>query len=394
MRTKQFLIPSVFAAAILGCMSCTQDDVVKSNPGRPIEFHLELQSRGSDKTIANLDTIWVYADDGAETIFEATPFIKDQYGNFKSEENIYWPEGKENITFTAFWPSPERLNTDSNKEICVKTTGYDESTHTHINLIPGASSLKCETSTHAGDHYDLITATKTTNRAEANNGISLAFAHAFAQLEFRAKIDDSADHTVVIHSISYAQAKHFGSFLISEQKWSVTEGKVQNLNSAPKSILTVNKTPQSLTSKTGPLYIIPQKINFAKYGDGSPISKTQQFLIVYAKIYRDGKIIIPDPNWTEEENAVRRPSQTFSRQDVKTLMNNSECAILRIPLGEDLEVLPGYKYIFTIDFTNGVGYWPKSDPTNPDQPIIPNPLSMVDVTVADWNSGLDQDLQP
>ena len=390
---KSLLLPAMTAAACAVISSCTQEEIVTSNPGRPIEFHLDVQSRGSDKTIANLDTIWVYADDGAETVFEATPFIKDQYGNFKSEEKIYWPDGKENINFTAFWPSPERLNTDYNKIICSTTSGYNESEHSYINLIPGAVSIKNETSTHSGDHYDLVTATTTTNRATANNGIALSFSHAFAQIEFRAKIGETAEHTVVIHSISLAQIKHFGTYSVKEKKWAVIENKVQNINSAPSNIMTVTKTPTSLTGKTGPLYIIPSKMNMATYGDGSSVSKTQNFLMVFAKIYKDGKLIIPDANWTEEERNARTSGGT-KRPDVATLLNNADCAVLRIPLGDDIDIHAGNKYIFTIDFTNGVGYWPKTDPTYPDQPILPNPISMVDVTVVDWNTATDRDIMP
>ena len=76
-------------------------------------------------------------------------------------------------------------------------------------------------------------------------------------------------------------------------------------------------------------------------------------------------------------------------------MNWTECAILRINISEEetIDLLPGHKYIFTIDFTNGIGYWAKQDPTNPDMPVLPNPISMVDVTIADWDSS-DYDIMP
>ncbi|MDE5567875.1 MAG: fimbrillin family protein, partial [Muribaculaceae bacterium] len=84
-----YVAPLLIAAA---AVACSQDDITEiaennaADGRQEIEFHLDMMSRASDRTIANLDTIWVYADDGSETVFEATPFIKDQYGNFKSEE--------------------------------------------------------------------------------------------------------------------------------------------------------------------------------------------------------------------------------------------------------------------------------------------------------------------
>ena len=381
---KSLLLPAMTAAACAVISSCTQEEIVTSNPGRPIEFHLDVQSRGSDKTIANLDTIWVYADDGAETVFEATPFIKDQYGNFKSEEKIYWPDGKENINFTAFWPSPEILNKDYNN--CTSTG------HTVLNLIPKASTIKTETSIHCGEHFDLITATASATQESANKGIALSFSHAFAQVEFRAKIDDRADHTVVVHSMAFAQVKHFGTYSIGEKKWTIQDNRIHNFYAAPQRILTINNTPQSLTSKTGPMYLLPHNIVMATMGENGVIGKNS-FLMVFAKVYRNGELLFPDPDWSDEVKNVRNPSPS-GRADINPLLNNSDCVTLRIPLGDNIEIKAGYKYIFTIDFTDGLGYWPKSDPENPGQPVLPNPLSMVDVTVVDWNTATDRDIIP
>ena len=394
---KSLLLPAMTAAACAVISSCTQEEIVTSNPGRPIEFHLDVQSRGSDKTIANLDTIWVYADDGAETVFEATPFIKDQYGNFKSEEKIYWPDGKENINFTAFWPSPERLNSDPNAADCQpKHPAYK---HVLLDLQPGYCTIKNELGKNTAHQFDLITATTTTNRANANNGISLSFSHAYAQLEFRAKCDDSAEHTVVVHSMNISPVNAFSIYSITDKKWQAfkPEGKSDTsygVYTAPSQVTTITKDVKSLTSKTGPMFVIPQTLKLAHYGNNNPTASGGAFIKVFAKVYKDGEQIIPDPNWTDEEKESRIP-KNVSRDDLNSLMNWTECAILRINISEEetIDLLPGHKYIFTIDFTNGIGYWAKQDPTNPDMPVLPNPISMVDVTIADWDSS-DYDIMP
>lgn len=100
--------------AVIALTSCSQDVmvedvIVKTESRQPIEFHLDMQSRATDRTISNLDTIWVYADDGMEEVFSTTPFIKDPYGRFLPEEKIYWPDGKDKINFTAIWPNPKNI---------------------------------------------------------------------------------------------------------------------------------------------------------------------------------------------------------------------------------------------------------------------------------------------
>ena len=115
--------------------------------------------------------------------------------------------------------------------------------------------------------------------------------------------------------------------------------------------------------------------------------------MVFAKVYRNGELLFPDPDWSDEVKNVRNPSPS-GRADINPLLNNSDCVTLRIPLGDNIEIKAGYKYIFTIDFTDGLGYWPKSDPENPGQPVLPNPLSMVDVKVVDWNTATDRDIMP
>ncbi|MDE6086392.1 MAG: fimbrillin family protein, partial [Muribaculaceae bacterium] len=70
----------VAAGVAFTLASCSEDETiakVSTNPGerQEIEFTLDMMSRATDRTITNLDTIWVYADDGAAEVFPATAFI-------------------------------------------------------------------------------------------------------------------------------------------------------------------------------------------------------------------------------------------------------------------------------------------------------------------------------
>ena len=230
-------------AAAIAFSSCSQDEtvdaLVQNSDRQEIEFHLDMMSRAADKTIANLDTIWVYADDGSETVFEATPFIKDKYGNFKSAEKIYWPDGKDVINFTAFWPSPEKLD---------------------ITAQPGQVTVDHTTSNLTDKHYDLITASTKVSKQNYINGIPLSFTHAFAQVEFRAKIGNEATHRFEIYGMSIAKVQNKGVYDLKTNEWTNATSTF-SCYAAPEEIITVGEEPASMTDKTGSLYIIPQLLN-------------------------------------------------------------------------------------------------------------------------------------
>ena len=375
-----YVAPLLIAAA---AVACSQDDITEisennaSDGRQEIEFHLDMQSRATDRTIANLDTIWVYADDGSETIFEATPFIKDQYGNFKSAEKIYWPDEKETINFTAFWPSPERLNSDPNKEYTKNSSGYKESDYSQISLNPNNCVIKNAVGMCTNTHYDLITATTQITKEEANTGISLSFTHAYAQIEFKAKIDPSADHTVVIHSVYLSNPYYRSTYSITNNKWEST-AYLNNIYTAPSKLLTVSNELQSLTDKCGPFFIKEQTFNL----DND--YKYQVYLKVVLKVYRDGKQIYPTPDqWTEEEKE-KRMFFNPAYANLFPFKIPEDYGSAKIPLGEGvLDIKAGHKYTFTIDFTNGVGIYMNGDPTKPHEPILENPIS-AKVSIVEW----------
>ena len=112
----KYLKPKHFiaAAAMFALTSCSQDDVIdtgvqQTDSPREIEFTVDMLSRATDRTIDNLDTIWVYADNGTDQVFDFTPFIKDEYGRFVPSEKKYWPDGAESVNFTAVYPDPTKM---------------------------------------------------------------------------------------------------------------------------------------------------------------------------------------------------------------------------------------------------------------------------------------------
>ena len=235
--------------AVMALTSCSNDETIEGVVGKPedrqeIEFTLDMMSRATDRTINNLDTIWVYADDGLNTVFKTTPFIKDQYGRFLPEEKIYWPDSIAKINFTAFWPNPKLLN---------------------LTVQPGQVSLDCTTPSTSDKHFDLISAHTTMEKVKYSNGVPLSFSHAFAQIEFKAKIGEDAKHRVEVYGIGAANFKQKGTYYLFTNEWTVVSSSNSEFYAAPENILTVNQQSRSLTDRTGCFYFIPQILHYSVF---------------------------------------------------------------------------------------------------------------------------------
>lgn len=384
------LIANLFAFAALAMSSaaCSQDETIesvvsKTEPRKEIEFHLDVKSRATDITLAELDTIWVYAHDKSKTVFEATPFIKDQYGSFKPAEKIYWPEETDSITFTAFWPSLEKIRTNPYEAKVPQVLLTMSSNERKFVYQPAACSLY---------NYDLITATKTLNEESAANGIPLNFTHAFAQVEFKAKIDPSAEHSVEIHGCSLFSAKTRGTYSFDTKTWAPMNETGNYIFAAPEEVLTVSEEAKSMTDKTGCIYMMPSTWNLANFADRDESTKTGTTLIVYGKVYdEENNVVYPKESDATYSTRLEDGTSTKIMSGIRDLTGLGK---MRIQLGKgDLAIEAGRKYVFTVDFTNGVGYHAFGDKSKPMQPILNYGLK-AQVTLEDWTLGSEYETVP
>ena len=381
---KATFLASLGAAFFL--TSCSSDEtigVVAAHPGerQEIEFSLDMMSRGTDRTIANLDTIWVYADDGAAEVFPATAFIKNEYGYFKPKSKIYWPDDKENLNFTAFWPSLERLNTDQ----C--TTPNNK--HQKMTFTPGAVTLTNEIPQYSNLGYDLITATKQMSKEDYKGTIALNFTHALTQVDFKVKQNPTADHRVEIYGFEFRQGPdNICDYSFKDGSWTFNNHPDSGLcktNGAPDEMVRVGEEPVSIVSENAAIYLHPMTWIFSRYDLKQSTNKTSQ-LRLFAKIYdEEGNLIYP----TEADMSnVDRATQASTISIFKSRFGADLTGTgqIYIQLGkEDITPEPGHKYVFNIDFTFGAGYYSSADKTSPYAPILKNPIC-ADVTVEDWTS--------
>ena len=384
---KATFLASVGVAVFL--TSCTSDEtigVVAAHPGerQEIEFSLDMMSRGTDRTIANLDTIWVYADDGAAEVFPATAFIKNEYGYFKPKTKIYWPDDKENLNFTAFWPSPDRLNLEK----CSCASKKD--THQKLTFTPGDVTLANEILSTDFRSLDVITATRQMNKDDYKGSIALNFAHALTQIDFKVKQNPTADHRIDIYGYQLnINNSHNCIYSFNDGVWSLNPDNTgsYSITGIPEAKIRVGEEPVSiLNPKNGNIYVHPWIWDFFRFDLKSGSTTSNMYLMLYAKVYDEkGKILYPT-------DTTKNGPQLIPVFSVNVIKNSHKvdltgCGCIYIQLGkESFTPEAGHKYVFNIDFTFGAGYYfQEALVASSIVPILKNPIC-ADVTVEDWTS--------
>ena len=372
----KYLKPKHFiaAGAMFALTSCSQDDVIDTgvqdtNKPREIEFTVDMLSRAMDRTIDNLDTIWVYADNGTTQIFDFTAFIKDQYGRFVPAEKKYWPDKETSINFTAVYPDPAKMT---------------------ITKTPGNLTLDYTATQLPDAQYDLITASKTVTELEYNGSIPLEFTHELAQIEIQAKIGPESDFKIDAYGVGLIGLYRTGTLNLSTKTWSnltdvAGETDATELLGMPRRISTIGEEPTLLTAKHGNFYIVPQTCDFPKYRV-DPVQLDGLNMRFYSIAYDKETNSVLYGKYSAGSN-VKKPSDTIANILAMNLsfttMNNPGRSYISLS-ADTIEFKAGTKYVFTLDVTNGIGYLDKNDPT-PNKPVLPNKMS-ANVTVEDWTT--------
>ena len=373
----KYLKPKHFiaAGAMIALTSCSQDDVIDTgvqdtDKPREIEFTIDMLSRATDRTIDNLDTIWVYADNGTTQIFDFTAFIKDQYGRFVPAEKKYWPDGETSVNFTAVYPDPSKMT---------------------ITKTPGNLTLDYTASQKVNKHYDLVTASKTVSKQEYNGSIALDFTHALAQIEFKVKIGPESDFNIRAYGMGLTGFNRTGTLNLSTKTWSNLSDSGTEVVTAPKTPFVVGEEAKSLTNLTGNYYIVPQTCDFPQY-NVTPVKNEGLTMRFYSfvqdketgeAIWSYGLDDSPEKSFRTASNEI---NTLFDSLRFSMYLITGQAGMSHISLSsEPIEFKAGTKYVFTLDFTNGIGYLAENDPKDPNGPCLPNKMS-ANVTVEDWTT--------
>ena len=294
--------------------SCAKDSVKEVNNGRAIDFRVATQTRATETTTANLSTFYVTAIDAkGSNYFTNAAFTKiEEY--FSSSPAYYWPGDGSNLNFYAYAPAAETLGA---------TVTINKTTKTLAGFSPAAEFA---------DQKDFVTATATGSKANETTGVALTFDHQLTQIEVKARNANEA-YVYKIKGVRIAQPLSKANFDFTTKQWTPGTDKaiyqVQYSNE-----ITLNTYGQCIMKTEGDnAMLIPQQLVAWDPENDKTNTAKGAYLSVYAQI------------------------ETAEGSRVYPNVEGMDYAWLAVPIDTKWEA--GYKYVYTLDFTNGAGY---SDP--------------------------------
>lgn len=383
---KKILLAALAAAA---AVSCSKDETVQMNNGNAIGFRASVgqATRANVTNLANMNTFYVTAIGNNDNLFTRMEVTSQDGGQtWQTAQTHYWPAYD-----LEFFASNMRTN--------MSVTPTEQAI---VDFQPHLLSAPVDETGYEAQH-DLVVAYNTGNRAQnEGTGVSLNFKHILSQIEIHAKNSDPTKKVEVL-GVRLCRMGTTGTFelnpkaettpemTLSRDMWNITGLLKQSyllrsaIGSTPK---TLTDQAQSIMPNSDNFMVIPQLTDAwtgGKTPDGTYIS-------VLCRIYsvNDGGVetlLYPEPTADDAKDGLY--------------------AFSSVPVAMDLQ--PGYKYTYTLEFfgTNGGGGSIDPDPsTQPDytdidkdphpdkeggDEIFGAPIKFV-VTVDEWKDAGSQDI--
>ena len=414
---------SLLPVAMCGVLtSCEQDVFVDQNPSvadaaaaQKIEFYLDVETRGEDVTLQNLDTIYVFGtylkDDVRYSCFSTddydygfVPFIRsvkkapgeydgsvaeDHY--YRPETDIYWDESwSQECQFFAMNVKPEQPLygefkgskyydyelADDVEKAYAKMKIYDEdNTFGVINFFQ-PNLVK--------DQIDVVYANNTSaTKSGSRYGIPLNFKHLYTAFDIKFVQSGISDYKVKIYAADIVQR-------VTNSYWfNLDEGEdgmgaffsggfggdseSANIVTCPdQAYLEVTEVAQRLNDNKPYAYLFPTDVNSPKT-DGNLLKFTKGSYgvdcadpSIYLKLYltvedKNGHQIYPTA--TDLQNNWRNKNNVGSEVVERTNYGFWDTVgVANISLGKNFEAKAGNLYSITVDLSYGVGYFNPNDP--------------------------------
>lgn len=308
--------------SLMGLAACNKDIVRDVYEGNAIDFRVALDTRGSEVTTSNLSDFFVTAlTESGVSYFADESFTKDG-DYFYSETDYYWPVD-ERLDFFAYSPAKGSLGT---AELTISSETK--------------SITDFKTADEITDQIDIVIAKASGNKEDnETTGVFLKFYHQLAQVEVRAKNENDG-------------------FV-----YKVNGMKIMNVASEGDLDFSVNTswTPDYNTMTN-------YEVNFAapvELGDASvslmPAEGNNAMLIPQTTSAWDNEVEATTNTSGGSYLAVKINIVTAGESQVFP-STAGEYAWVAYPIGFVWE--PGYKYIYTLDFTEGAGF---VDPENNEE---------------------------
>lgn len=395
MKKSLFLTAAI--ATVLA--SCSQDETVEMNNGKGITFQAftDLPTRASDVTTQNLTGFHVWAlqeqpKDGG--LASATVAWQDDYtvnkGTVSGGQTHYWPGDGSNLFFFAY-----NKEVISGGNVCGGTVSIAKNKHQIANVKPA---------TKASEQKDLVVAYKSgNNTTPGSKAVALNFAHAFSKITVKAK------HGVDNLTLKVRGVRIYGVNTTATLTLPDTEtqtGQLLALNKwSPAANNSGNLTMDNKYTSHADNLSTVQDITITKDGGTKSLMKDgdEAFMILPQQLTPWNKDDLNQSKLSGAYIAVLCQAnqgnyQLFPAGD----SNKGKYAWTAIPINTKLE--PGKAYTYVLDFTNGGGYIPPTDPDDDSKdPIVPptDPVNPGEnawgsaitftVTVDNWSSVTDID---
>lgn len=355
------------ALSAIALASCTNDEVIESNPGNAIAFNV---STGVTTRVA-ATTGETIKDEG----FKVSAFTEGEETGYMTNLQVDYKEGSWGYEGTMFWPA-------------AKLDFYSVSPQS-TNVTFSASDTRIVGYTineKAGDQIDLLYAVNMGETRTAKNDapVNINFRHALSQIVFRAK-NTNKNLEVIIDGVKVMNVNGKGNFAYPKATtsagstddettigtWSNQKDPLQYGYEAGVERLTLNGVKDgNLTTTdrggvfTGAMFLLPQKLTPWDLKPAASADKVNgAYFFVKCKI-----------------NSIQGGTSTqIWPKDVA----NTNPEWVAIPVNDGTWD-PGKKYTYTFIFGEGGGY---VDPTKPEggEPVLV-PVSF-NVSVDDFTDG-------
>ena len=321
---KIFFLMGIAAIAFA---SCAKDTLKEVNNGRAIDFRVAAETRASETTTANLESFYVTAlDANGANYFNEVAYTKvDNY--YHSSPAYYWPGDGSDLNFYAYAPNSVVL-------------GAEAAINGTQQLLTGFAP-----NSNITNQVDFIATTATGNKTNEANGVALTFKHQLSQIEVKAK-NANAGYTYTVAGFKIGNVVGEADFDFANfttNPWVLKNVYTSYEVSTEARVLDIyGKT--LMTSDGDNAMLLPQQLVAL---DPADATSNGAYIAVKANIYTAGG------------------AKVFPTTD-------DTYGWLYVPVDTKWEA--GYKYVYTLDFTNGAGY-------SEGEPVLGDPIKFtMDVT--------------
>ena len=332
------------AAMIL--TSCAKDSMKEANKGRAIDFRVAAQSRATETTTANLTTFYVTAiDESGSNYFTNSAFTKvDEY--FCSSPAYYWP-GSEELNFYAYAPSATSL-------------GATVTINKDTKIIEGYAPAIDIT-----DQKDLVTAIATGSKEDEASGVALTFSHQLSQIEVKAR-NANEGYIYKIKGVRIAHPVAQGDLDLATGEWTLDDDIKAIYDIRYDRVVELNTYAQNLMeTEDDNAMLLPQQLVAWDAENDKTNANKGAYLSVYAQITTaDGARVYPKAE-------------------------GMDYAWLAVPVDTKWEA--GFKYVYTLDFTEGAGYSDTIDGDGSEGEVLGGPINLT-MSVTPWNDKANSDI--